>query len=139
MTGERDEQARVLIVTRDLVGAGLLGALVDGMSASAVFPVRGESVEAALKRLTPDCLLIEATHQAARAVETYDAASAAGVGVIVFAPSHPWGAVAEIVDGRPGVTLVWPRDGESLAARLEFALGATCARPRGNAQVNARD
>lgn len=136
MSAEQAEQgdpARILVVTRDLVGAGLLGALVDGMRATALFPVRGESVEAALKRLVPDCLVIEATHPAARAVETYDVTSAAGVGVIVFAPARPWGAIAEVVDGRAGVTLVWPREGESLAARLEFALGAACARPRANA------
>lgn len=134
MSHAHDGKARVLIATRDLVGAGLLGALVDGMGASAVFPVRGEGVEAAIKRLAPDCLVIEASHPAARAPETYDTAARAGVGVIVFAPSHPWGAIANVVDGRPGVTLVWPRDGESLAARLEFALGAACARPGVNAQ-----
>lgn len=133
MSEEHVGKARVLIATRDLVGAGLLGALVDGLGATACFPVRGESIEAALKRLVPDCLLMEATHSAARAAETYDAASAAGVGVIVFAPSHPWGEIAGLVGGRPGVTLVWPREGESLAARLEFALGAACARPRVNA------
>lgn len=126
---EHAEPARILIATRDLVGAGLLGALVDGMGAVALFPMRGESVEAALKRLAPDCLVIEATHPAARSAETYDATAAAGVSVIVFAPSKPWEEIAAIVDGRPGVTLVWPRNGESLAARLEFALGAACARP----------
>jgi hypothetical protein len=128
VTHGRDGTARVLVATRDLVGAGLLGALVDGMGSTALFPVRGESVEAAIKRLAPDCIVIEASHPAARAAETYDMAAAAGVGVIVFAPSRPWGAVEDMVDDRPGVTLVWPRDGESLAARLEFALGAACAR-----------
>jgi AmiR/NasT family two-component response regulator len=95
--------------------------------------VRGESVEAALKRLQPDCVVIEAMHPAVRAAETYDTAAATGAGVIVFAPSHPWGEIADIVQKHPGATLVWPRDGESLAARLEFALGAACARPRANA------
>jgi len=134
VTHTPDGKARVLVATRDLVGAGLLGALVDGMGATALFPVRGESVEAAIKRLAPDCIVIEASHPAARAPETYDMAAASGASVIVFAPSHPWGAVADLVDGRPDVTLVWPRDGESLAARLEFALGAACARPRANAE-----
>lgn len=133
MTSDTEDRARVLIVTRDLVGAGLLGALVDGMHAVAHFPMRGESVEAALKRVAPDCMVIEAMHPAVRASETYDATAAAGVGVIVFAPSAPWGDIANIVSGHPGVTLVWPRNGESLAARLEFALGAACARPRANA------
>lgn len=133
MSREQDDPARILVATRDLVGAGLLGALVDGLGATALFPIRGESVEAALKRLSPDCLVIEASHPAARAPETYDTTAAAGVGVIVFAPSQPWDEIAEIVGGRPGVTLVWPRDGESLAARLEFALGAACAQPRVNA------
>lgn len=133
MTHAPDGQARILVATRDLVGAGLLGALVDSMDSIALFPMRGESVEAALKRLAPDCLLIEATHPAARSPETYDATAAAGVGVIVFAPSRPWDEIAQVVDGRPDVTLVWPRDGESLAARLEFALAAACARPRANA------
>lgn len=134
MSHAHDGGARILVATRDLVGAGLLGALVDGMGACALFPVRGESVEAALKRLMPDCLLIEASHPAARASETYDTAAAAGVSVIVFAASRPWGTIADMVDGRDGVTLVWPGDGESLAARLEFALGDACARPRVNAQ-----
>lgn len=133
MTHTSDGRARILVATRDLVGAGLLGALVDGMDAAALFPVRGESVEAALKRLAPDCLLIEATHPAARARETYDVAAAAGVSVVVFAPSHPWGEIVDVVEGRTAVTLVSPRDGESLAACLEFALAATCARPRANA------
>ena len=130
---ETEDRARVLIVTCDLVGAGLLGALVDGMDASALFPVRGESVQAALRRVAPDCLVIEAMHPAVRARETYDVAAAAGTGVIVFAPSRPWGEISDIVRAHPGVELVWPRDGESLAARLEFALGAACARPRVNA------
>lgn len=134
MTAEVEERARILIVACDLVGAGLLGALVDGMGATALFPVRGESVPAALRRVVPDCVVIESIHPAVRSSETYDVASTAGIGVIVFAPSRPWGEIADIVQSHPGAELIWPRDGESLAARLEFALGAACARPRANAQ-----
>lgn len=133
MTHGSDGRARVLVVTRDLVGAGLVGALVDGMRATALFPVRGESAEAAIRRVAPDCVVLEAMHPGVRAEETYESAAELDAGIIIFAPSRPWGEIAGIVEAHPGVELVWPRDGESLAARLEFALGAACARPRVNA------
>ncbi|HEU4630727.1 MAG TPA: hypothetical protein VFS08_13330 [Gemmatimonadaceae bacterium] len=117
------EPARTtLILVRDVLGAGLMGVLVEAEGARAVYPMTGEPGDAAVRRLRPTIVLVDASHAAARTDAFYDAARDCACHVVLFAPTAPWGVVADRARGRPGVTLVVPRDDESLAALLQAAL-----------------
>lgn len=115
------ERPTVLILARDILGAGLLGVLADGVGKAALFPWPGESAEAAVGRLRPALILVEGTHPGARADGLFTAAASAGSRVILFVPSAPWQDVAAIAERR-GVELVHPGPGESLGEKIAQAL-----------------
>jgi len=112
---------RVLILAREILGAGLLGALVDAAGFEPAFPIAGEHGAAAIARLHPALALVEATHPAARSDAFFSAAAAAGCRVLLFSPSPPWDDLAAIAR-RHGAALIYPETGESLADVIARAL-----------------
>lgn len=112
----------MLILVRDVLGAGLMGVLVEAEGATAIFPFAGERGDVALRRQAPAIALVDGSHPAARSDAFYDAARDGACRVILFAPTAPWGVVADIAHDRPNVILVAPREGDSLAALVQAAL-----------------
>lgn len=113
----------VLVLARDVVGAGLLGALVEVAGRAPLFPPDGEGVEWTMGRLRPPVVLLDAHHGAARSEPFWAAATTAGSRVILFSPGPAWDGAAALAATR-GATWICPAPGESLADALAAALGA---------------
>lgn len=112
----------VLILARDILGAGLLGVLVESAGKEPLFPLAGERADAALARLRPAIVLLECYHSAARSDSFFAAVSAVETRVLLFAPAAPWADVEEIARRRSVAAFVHPEPGGSLATLLERAL-----------------
>jgi hypothetical protein len=112
----------VLILVRDMLGAGLLAALAEGRELEPVFPFNGERAESAVERVRPSRVLLECFHPAARSDQFFAAASTAGSRVILFAPAAPWADFALIARTRNVAAFVHPAPGESLAGLIASAL-----------------
>jgi hypothetical protein len=115
------EEASVLILVRDILGAGLFAALAEGTGHRPVFPFNGERPEIAVERLRPSRILVECYHPAARSDSLFSAADAMGSQVILFAPTAPWGEFEDMARRRK-VAFVHPAPGESLAGLVRQAL-----------------
>lgn len=120
--GSAGARRRVLILTRELVAAGLLGALAEQAGCAPLFGERGEQGESALRRLRPDLVLLDAFHPAAVAPRLYAAAHRAGVRVVVFSATPPWDDLRRIAAVHDGVSFVAPGEHETLADCLLRAL-----------------
>ena len=112
----------VLILVRDILGAGLLAALAEGLALRPAFPIGGERADGALERIRPERVLLECFHPAARSDQFFAAARALGTRVILFAPAAPWDDSDVIARTRDVAAFVHPGPGESLAELLEAAL-----------------
>jgi hypothetical protein len=116
------QEVTVLILVRDILGAGLFGALADSLGRTPVFPISGERAESAVERLRPSVILLECHHPAARSEAFYAVAVAVGARVIHFAPGPPWDD-CEAIARRHGVaSFVHGDDGRSLADLVRQAL-----------------
>ena len=111
----------LLVVVRDVLGAGLLGALGEAEGYAPVFPLAGERGDHAVQRVHPAVVLLDAHHPAARRDDLFAACATAGCRVVVFVPGAPWEMTVEEVRRRPGVRLVAADDGESFADLLRAA------------------
>lgn len=116
------EAVTVLILVRDILGAGLLAALVEGADQTPVFPFPGERPESAVQRLRPTSILVECYHPAARADPFFEAAAAARSRVVMFAPAAPWEDCQQIARTRTVAAFVVPGRGESLSDLVRAAL-----------------
>jgi hypothetical protein len=116
------EAVTVLILVRDILGAGLLAALAEGADQTAVFPFPGERPELAVERLRPTRILVECYHPAARADAFFDAAASVGSRVVMFAPTAPWEDCEQIAQTRTVAAFVVPGSGQSLADLVRAAL-----------------
>lgn len=116
------QNGRVLVLTRELIGAGLLGALIETSGRVPVFPISGESAEAALDRTQPEMVLLDAYHPSAQSESFYALTDAARVRVYVFSPVPPWDDLMALISGQRFVAVVVPRLGETLADSLERVL-----------------
>jgi hypothetical protein len=112
----------VLILVRDILGAGLFAALVEGIGKRPLFPFANERPEIAVARLRPAIVLLECYHAAARSGAFFAAAEAAGSRVVLFAPAAPWKDVEEIAQRRRVAAFVHPANGESLGLLIARAL-----------------
>ena len=121
-----DVRPVTLLVVRDVLGAGLLGALAEMEGYEPAFPLDGERGDRAVRRVRPAVALVDAYHPFARRDELYDACTAVGCRIVLFAPGPPWEMLLDEARRRPGVALVTAGDGESFAERLRAAL--RCAR-----------
>jgi hypothetical protein len=117
-----ESRPTALILAREVLGAGLLGALVEAAGATPRFALDGERPELAVARVRPNVVLVDAYHPAARADAFFQAARSARTHVVVFAPSEPWKEMCETAT-RWNVAIIYPRDGESLAQLIRAAIG----------------
>ena len=117
-----DDAPRVLVLARDVLLAGLLGALVEADDGRPLFPAAGERADVAARRLRPAVALVELPHPAARSAAFLDAMRDVGGRVVVFAAGEPWADLADALRGRPHATLVAAGPGESLGALIRRAL-----------------
>ena len=122
MVASATQGSTVLILARDILGAGLLGALVEGLGRQPQFPFDGEREEAAVDRLRPAIVLLDCYHAALRSDAFFSAAAEAQSLVVLFAPSKPWHDVQEIARKRKIGLFVHPEDGESLTDVIRRAL-----------------
>lgn len=113
---------RVLVLARDVLLAGLLGALVEADDGRPLFPAAGERPDVAARRLRPAVALVELPHPAARAASFLDAMRDVGGRVVVFTAGEPWADLADALRGLPHASLVAARPGESLGALIRRAL-----------------
>lgn len=116
------QEVSVLILVRDILGAGLLAALVDSTGRTPVFPVPGERAESAVERLRPSWILVECHHQAARSDGFYTAVAGAGARVIVFAPGPPWADCEELARRHDVAAFIHGNNSRSLADLVRRAL-----------------
>ena len=112
----------VLVLVRDILGAGLLAALAEGEDLRPVFPIAGERAEGALERVRPSRVLLECFHPAARSDQFFSAAGSLGSRIILFAPAVPWADCEMIARSRNVDAFVHPRPGQSLAELVAAAL-----------------
>ena len=112
----------VLVLVRDILGAGLLAALAEGRDLRPVFPFAGERAEGALERTRASRVLLECFHPAARSDQFFADAERLGSRVILFAPATPWGDCEMIASARKVAAFVHPGPGESLADLITAAL-----------------
>jgi hypothetical protein len=120
VTGSEDK-ATILILARDVLGGGLLGALVEAEGSTPCYAFDGERPELAVERLRPTMVLVDAYHPAARTDAFFAAARARDVRVVLFAPSVPWHEMQEVAE-RWGVRIIHPRDGGSLGRLIRGAI-----------------
>lgn len=111
-----------LLVVRDVLGAGLLGALAEAEGFEPAFPRDGERGDRAVQRVRPALVLLDAYHPAAHREELFEACTLAGCRVVLFAPGAPWEMLLDEARRRPGTELVTAGAGESFADRLRAAL-----------------
>lgn len=116
------QEVTVLILVRDILGAGLFAALVDSMGRTPVYPFPGERAESAVERVRPSWLLLECHHPAARSDTFYHAAAAVGAPVIIFAPGAPWEDCQDVAHRHDVAAFVHGGDGRSLADLVQRAL-----------------
>ncbi|MGH7719889.1 MAG: hypothetical protein ACREON_13730 [Gemmatimonadaceae bacterium] len=114
--------ATVLILTRDILGAGLIGALVDGLGQVPCFPLEAERGDMAVRRLRPSVVILECFHAAARTESFFTAMQEHRVRLVLFAPSAPWEEFAELAERRGAAAFVFPQPGRSVADGLRDAL-----------------
>ena len=112
----------VLILVRDMLGAGLLAALAEGSELRPAFPFVGERADTAVERIRPSRVLLECFHAAARSEQFFAAASSVGSRIILFAPAAPWADCDVMARTRKVAAFVHPGPGESLADLLAAAL-----------------
>lgn len=112
----------MLILVRDVLGAGLMGALAEAEGRVASFPFDGERADVAVRRMRPAAVLLDGYHPAARSEAFFAAVEACQSRVVLFAPSAPWVMLEEIARTRTDTTLVVPQQGESLAELIGRAL-----------------
>jgi hypothetical protein len=112
----------VLVLVRDALGAGLMGALVEAEGWGAAFPFAGERADVAVQRLRPAAVLADGYHAAVRSHAFHDELRRQGSRLIVFAPAAPWRDLQLLLRDNPHATLVAPARGESLAALIRSAL-----------------
>jgi hypothetical protein len=130
MTGRRTSRegdragarGTVLILVRDVLGAGLFAALAESIGRQPLFPFAGERAETAVSRLSPMTILLECHHAAARSEAFFAAAEAARSRIILFAPTAPWDDFVEIARRPQVVAFVHSQPGRSLADLLREAL-----------------
>jgi hypothetical protein len=116
-------QSAVLVVARDLMGAALIGTLIELAGHRPVFPRPGEAPLEAITRLRPALVLLDCAHDLACEEEGYERARSVGARVLLFTPSRTAGEIAAFARKR-GVE--WVRISEPLAAlsgALERAIG----------------
>jgi hypothetical protein len=112
----------VLVLVRDILGAGLLAALAEGADLRPAFPFNGERADAALERIRPSRVLLECFHPAARSDQFFAVAESIGSRIILFAPAAPWGDCEVMAQTRKVAVFVHPGRGESLAELIADAL-----------------
>ncbi len=112
----------VLILVRDVLGAGLLAALVEGIGKTPLFPIAGERAETAVERLRPTCVLLDCYHPAARSDAFFSMVGATASRIVLFTPFAPWEDVEEIARRPEVAAFVHPKTGQSLAELLRQAL-----------------
>ena len=122
-----DARAVALLIVRDVLGAGLLGALVELEGYEPAFPLAGERADLAVRRVRAGVVLVDAYHPAARRDELFDACAHARCRIVLFAAGPPWEMLLDEARRRPGIALVTAGDGESLAERLRTALRSATA------------
>jgi hypothetical protein len=116
------QEGTVLILVRDILGAGLFAALAEGADRTPVFPLPGERPEISVERTRPACILVECYHPAARSDPFFGCAKTIGSRVIMFAPAAPWQDCEEIAHRRAVTTFLHPAPGQSLADLVRRAL-----------------
>lgn len=79
---------RVLLVAEHVIIAALLGALVELAGYSPCFPKANERPAAAIDRLAPAIVLLDAGHDAALDDEVYHFAGASGATLCLFGHRH---------------------------------------------------
>lgn len=114
---------RVLILVREILGASLIGALVEGRGHEAVFPIVAERAELSISRTRPAAVVVEGHHPATRSDAFFSTAAGLGCAVILFVPGPPWEDIVRIARERDVAAFVHPEPGESLADLLAAALG----------------
>jgi len=112
----------VLILVRDVLGAGLFAALAEGAALEPAFAFPGERADTATERLRPSRVLLECYHPAARSDQFFAVAALHRCRVILFAPAAPWVDCEQIARSRGVTVFVHPAPGESLAELVAAAL-----------------
>lgn len=112
----------MLVLVRDILGAGLLAALAEGRDLRPAFPFPGERADTALERTRPSRVLLEALHPAARSEQFFTTAQTIGSRIILFAPAAPWGDSELVARTKKVAAFVHPGPGESLAELIAAAL-----------------
>lgn len=112
----------VLILVRDILGAGLFAALAEGAALQPAFAFPGERAETATERLRPSRVLLECYHPAARSDQFFAVAASYRCRVILFTPAAPWADCEEIARSRGVTAFIHPAPDESLAELVAAAL-----------------
>jgi AmiR/NasT family two-component response regulator len=112
----------VLVLVRDVLGAGLFAALVETMGNVAVFPIAGERADLAVRRLRPRIVLLDCFHPAARMDELFAAVDSVAARVLLFTAGEPWAEVEQIARRPEVAVFVHPTPGRSFADLLQDAL-----------------
>ena len=116
------QDGAVLILVRDILGAGLFAALTESAGLQPVFPLNGERADHAIERLRPSRVLLECHHPAARSEPFFAAAGTLGCRVLLFAPAAPWADCRETARTHRVAAFLHPAPGESLAELIAAAL-----------------
>jgi hypothetical protein len=102
----------VLVLANDVLGAALLGAMVDATGGHALFPRVGEPAIAAMRRLRPAVALLETgalgADQEATFQDVYHRAAGLGVVLLLFAPGQGDAALAALAKHRGVPTFAMP-------------------------------
>ena len=118
-------RVRVLIVAGDPVANALLGMLLDPAQYDPIFPLAGESPQAAMDRVQPPLvLLLDGTLGDADSDALFARAQRRGAAVVLFAPPMRGGVVDDLARRRGVAAFELPID----QAALMRVLGAAIAR-----------
>lgn len=114
-----DRSTGVLIVSPDVTGAALIGALVETLGYTVSFAAATEPTDASLRRVRPRIYLIDCRTTTSGADEVVGRAIMRGVGVVLIGPSRLLGPMRELGGRHDLEVVLLPTDpgplGEALA------------------------
>lgn len=114
----RPERGVVLVVSRDAVGAALVGALVETLGYLVQFVIPPESVDDAMRRVRPSVAMVDCEDPAALTTEVIGRARMRGISVLLFGSREVTRQMRELAEHFGLHSIIMPASAQHLEEEL---------------------